>query len=144
MGEALTNDGYRVAISLHRATGGRLPLSDAVIGACGRIARCERVFHEFAEAECNGWVPNWFKDRYPYTEPDLCYIVAWERDFSERWERAFSRCDRWLSELSERARLGGFDGGNVVEGWSTIGDPRGGSGLVLRVRNGDVVREVYV
>lgn len=144
MGEALTNDGYRVAISLHRATGGRLPLSDAVIGACGRIARCERVFHEFAEAECNGWVPNWFKDRYPYTEPDLCYIVAWERDFSERWERAFSRCDRWLSELSERARVAGFDGGNVVEGWSTIGDPRGGSGLVLRVRNGDVVREVYV
>lgn len=144
MSEALTNDGYRVAISLHRATGGRLPLSDAVIGACGRIARCERVFHEFAEAECNGWVPNWFSDRYPNTEPDQCLFVAWERDFYERRSRAFRRLNRWLSELSERARLAGFDGGDVVAEWTTIGDPRGGSGLVLFVRNGDEVREVCV
>ena len=144
MSEALTNDGYRVAISLHRATGGRLPLSDAVIGACGRIARCERVFHEFAEAECNGWVPNWFSDRYPHIEPSDENRRVWERDFCNRRSRAFRRLERWLSELSERARIGGFAGGDVVANWTTIGDPRGGSGLVLFVRNGDEVREVCV
>lgn len=134
MSEKLTTDGYRLAIRLHRETGAQMPLTDAVIGACSRIARAERALHLYMEADCNGWVPNWY-DKRTLGEPTHEQRDRWQADFVAHRDRAVKRVEKWLTELEQRALYGGYpdDVGPIVNSWATGGDPRSGSGLRLNV-----------
>lgn len=125
--ESLTVDGYRVAVALMRATGNRCPISDGMVGACGRLSRAERVLQWCDEIESNGFVPSEFEG-----VPTDAQVEFWRAEVVIRRARALDRVGRWVETLNDRARFAGWDG-DLVSSWETGGDPRDGSGLLLFV-----------
>jgi pentatricopeptide repeat protein len=131
--ECLTVDGYRVAVALMRAAGNRGPISDAMVGACGRLSRAERVLQWCDVMESNGFVPSEFDGVPSADQVRLC-----ETQVTVRRARALGRVVRWVETLNDRARLAGWDG-DLVSSWQTGGDPRSGSGLSLFVGDREVL-----
>ena len=131
--ECLTVDGYRVAVALMRATGNRCPISDAMVGACGRLSRAERVLQWCDVIESNGFVPSEFEGVASEDQ-----VRLWSAEVAVRRARALGRVARWVETLNDRARLAGWDG-DLVSSWQTGGDPRSNSGLSLFVGGREVL-----